>query len=246
MLKMIVALFVMGTVLILSACSTKTDPAEAYKGETPKQIFVDGEEDMRKANYTEAIKRFEALDIQYPLEDQTEVAELHLTYAYYRKEEYALAEAAAGRFIRLHPMSKHTDYAYFIQGLSDYYQNQGIIDRVFSVDLAKRETAQIKKAFFEFSTIVNQFPNSRYAAPAYQYMVYMRNLLAKHQLQVAEFYLDRKAYVAAINRANDVVKHYEGAPAVRPALEVMAKSYRGLHLDREEQETLALLRYNAG
>lgn len=228
----------------MSACSTKTGPAEAYKGESPKQIFHAGELDMQKGDYSEAIKRFEALDVQYPLEHETELAEVQLVYAYYRKEEYPMAVSAATRFTRLHPMSQYTDYVYFIEGLSEYYQNQGVLDRVFSVDLAKRDLEPMKKAFFDFSTIVDRFPNGRYAPVAYQYMIYLRNILAKHQLQVAQFYYDRKAYVAAINRANGVVLHYQGSPYVPQALVVMTKSYRALGLKKEENDSLSLLRYS--
>ncbi len=234
----------LGAVALLSACATKTGPAEAYKGETPKQIFEAGELDMQKGDYSEAIKRFEALDVQYPLERETEMAEVQLVYAYYRKEEYPMAVAAADRFTRLHPMSQYTDYVYFIEGLSEFLQNQGVLDRVFSVDLAKRDLLPMKKAFANFSSIVDRFPNSRYAPVAYQYMIYLRNILSKHQLQVAQFYFDRKAYVGAINRANDVVLHYQGAPSVPKALALMVKSYRALGLGTEERQSLALLRYN--
>ncbi len=244
MLNTMLTLFLLGMTLILSACATKTGPAEAYKGETPKQIFQAGELDMQKGDYSEAIKRFEALDVQYPLERETELAEVQLVYAYYRKEEYPMAVAAADRFTRLHPMSQYTDYVYFIQGLSEFYQNQGVLDRAFSVDLAKRDLVPMKKAFFDFSAIVDRFPNGRYAPVAYQYMIYLRNIMAKHQVQLAQFYYDRKAFVAAVNRANGVLQHYEGSPSVPPALVVMVKSYRELGLKREETDTMALLQYN--
>jgi len=243
-IKNIITFCWLGIVLILSACSSKTGPAEAYRGETPKQIFQAGELDVQKGDYSEAVKRFEALDVQYPLERETELADVQLVYAYYRKEEYPLAIAAADRFTRLHPMSRYTDYVYFVQGLSEYLQNQGVLDRLFSVDLAKRDLLPMKKAFFAFSAVVDQFPNSPYAPVAYQYMTYLRNTMARHQLQLAQFYFDRKAYVAAINRANGLIEHYQGAPAVPLALVLMVKSYRGLGLKQEEKDTVALLQHN--
>lgn len=237
-------LLLAGTTVVLASCASKIGPAEAYKGETPRQIFEAGEQDMVKGDYTEAIKRFEALDVQYPVEAEAELAEVHLIYAYYRKEEYQMAVAAADRFIRVHPMSQYTDYAYLMKGLSDYYQNQGALDRIFAVDLAKRDVAPVKKAYADFSMIVERFPNSRYAPAAYQYMIYYRNLLARHQLQLAQFYYERKAYVATINRAELVIKHYEGSPSVPQALVLMKKSYRELHYTKQENEMLALLEYN--
>ena len=55
---------------------------------------------------------------------------------------------------------------------------------------------------------------------------------------------NRKAYVAAANRASDLVAHYQGAPAVKEGLVMMAKSYHQLGMQRNEQEALAVLRYN--
>src|SRR6266853_341817 len=88
---------------LLVACSTTTDPAETYKNETSQQIFQRGEEALRDHSYAEAIKRFEALEVQYPFGHDTEIAQLHLIYAYYKTGEYVSAEAAADRFIHTHP-----------------------------------------------------------------------------------------------------------------------------------------------
>jgi len=75
-------------------------------------------------------------------------------------------------------------------------------------------------------------------------MVYLRNLIAGHILDTAQFYYDRNAFVASANRANDVVAHYQGAPAVKGALELMVKSYNRLGLKKEEQDALQVLKYN--
>ena len=132
-------------VAILTACGTTTDPSEAYKGETPQQIYQYGKVALQDNSYTEAIKRFEALDVQYPFDRETEQAQLYLIYAYYMKEDYALSVAAADRFIRIHPTNPNVDYAYYIRGLSDYYQNLGFIERFFSVDLATRDLSQVQR-----------------------------------------------------------------------------------------------------
>jgi len=230
--------------LVLMSCASSNDPAETYRGETPKQIFLKGEEALRDSNYSEAVKRFEALEVQYPLESYTQTGQLHLIYAYYRSQDYASAEAAAERYIRAYPTSPHIDYAYYMYGLSTYYHNLGVFERIFSVDLATRDTSQIKKSFEEFSTIVHRYPNSRYAPSAHQYMVYLRNVLADHELQVAQYYYDRKAYVAAASRANTVIQNYQGASAVPEALVIMVKSYRALGLMEPADQAYSVLEYN--
>ncbi len=245
LIKKLVIPFVISLPLaVLSACSTVTDPAETYKGETPQHIFAQGEVSLRDKNYSEAVKRFEALEVQYPLESYTQTAELHIIYAYYMNGDYASAQASADRFIHSYPTSPHIDYAYYMLGLSNYYQNLGVFERVFTVDLATRDLAQVKKSFDDFSTVVHSYPNSAYAPASHQYMVYLRNVMADHELQVAQYYFSRKAYVAAANRASDVVKGYQGAPVVPDALVLMIKSYRALHLKQSEDEATRVLRYN--
>lgn len=229
---------------VIVGCSTASDPAEAYKNETEQQIFDRGEAALRDHSYQEAIKRYEALEVQYPFGHDTEIAQLHLIYAYYMSNDYALAEAAADRFIHAHPTSPHVDYAYFMRGLSNYYQNMGVFERIFTVDLATRDLTQIKKSYTDFSQVVQHYPTSYYAPAAHQYLIYLRNTLANHELEVAQYYFNMKAYVAAANRANLVIRHYQGSSAIPDALVLMVKSYRALHLKQNEADTLAVLQYN--
>lgn len=229
---------------LLTSCSTATDPAETYKNETSKQIYSVGFAALQNKNYSEAIKRFEALDVQYPFGPETESAQFYLVYAYYMKEDYLLAVASADRFIRTHPTHSNIDYIYYLRGKADFYQNLGILERIFNVDLAKRDLIQIQKSYNDFSVLIAQFPDSRYAPSAHQYMVYLRNLLATHELQVAEYYFRRKAYVAAANRASELILHFQGAPATIDGLVLLAKSYHELGLTQLEQDTLTVLHYN--
>jgi outer membrane protein assembly factor BamD len=229
---------------LLSACSTTTDPAEAYKGESAEHIFQKGEQALRDKSYTEAIKRFEALDAQYPFGAHVEIAQLHIIYAYYMSGDYASAEAAADRFIHFHPTNPHVDYAYYMRGLANYYQNMGVFEKLFAVDLATRDLTQIKKSYDDFASLERLYPHSYYAPAAHQYMIYLRNLLADHELEVAEFYYKRQAYIAAANRANIVIRHYDGTPAVPKALVVLVKSYRELQFKQLENDALTVLQYN--
>jgi len=231
-------------IVSLGACSSTTEPSEAYKDETAQQIYQKGRSALRDKSFTEAVKRFEALDVQYPFGAETENSQLYIIYAYYMKEDYPLASAAAERFIRIHPTSPHLDYAYYMRGLSDYYQNLGVLERLFSINLATRDLTQIKKTYNDFNELVTRFPNSRYAPAAHQYLIYLRNTIADHEIDVAEYYYSRRAYVAAANRAGEVVAHFQGAPAVVDALVLMVKSYHQLGMTQLEQDTLRVLKYN--
>lgn len=245
MKKNVKFLFILCLVSLLTACATATtEPSEAYKDERPQQVFQKGVAALRSNSYSEAIKRFEALDVQYPYGPDTERAQLYLIYAYFMQEDYALAAAAADRYIRMHPTSSHVDYAYYMKGIANFNQNLGPLERVFTIDLAKRDLTQIKKAYVDFSALTMQFPNSCYAPAAHQYLIYLRNLLARHDLLIGQYYYCRRAYVASANRASDIVAHYQGSPVVLDGLVMMAKSYHHLGLSELEAETVRLLKYN--
>ena len=233
-------------IILLNGCSSSTtDPiTDAFKGQSAEAIFKGGEQDLAKKSYKSAIKHFEALSALYPFSTYQEQGQLDLMYAYYRDQDYPSSEAAADRFIHLYPRSMHVDYAYYIKGLSDFSIDRGFGSKWVNLDLAERDLSQTKDAFNDFSQLVSLYPQSPYAPAARARMIYLRNLLATHEVEVAAFYMKHQSYVAAINRANYVVQHYQQAPAVIPAMGILITAYHALNLTDEANNMMAVLAYN--
>lgn len=76
--------------------------------------------------------------------------------------------------------------------------------------------------------MLQRFPDSKYAEDSRQRMVYLRNNLARHEVNVARYYIKRGAYLAAANRANYVIERFQRTPAVKDALEILIEAYRAL------------------
>jgi outer membrane protein assembly factor BamD len=225
----------------LVACKT-TEPLEIYKGDTAEQIFTQAEHNLAAGHYESAAKDFEALDTLYPFGAYSQQGQLDIIYAYYKKGDDAeSALAAADRYIRLYPRSPDVDYAYYMKGLINMGTNDSWIDRWIRSDPAQRDLSGMDQAFQDFNLLVQRFPNSRYAPDSRKRMIYIRNLLAQNQLEIARFYLKRKAYVASANRASNVVSLYQGSPQVVPALSIMYESYRALNEDKMANDALRLL-----
>jgi len=233
------------TTCFLIACTTKVpDPASMFKGENQAQLFRHGTKKLLSKHYDQAVQYFETLDARYPFSKVNKKAQLYIIYAYYKKEDYPSAIAAADRYIHLYPVGKDVDYAYYMLGLIRMESHRGSVERYFHIDTAERDLEPLKKAYSDFAQLIRFYPKSKYAADARQRMIYLRNTIAKHQLEVAQFYYDRKAYVASSNRATDVVQHYQGAPAVIPALKLMEKSYRKLGLTSQANDAARVLKVN--
>lgn len=233
-----------GSLFLLSACATATDPAKGFPGESGDRLFSEAEKALKKDQYKEAIRRYEALDVQYPYSAHSEMAQLHLIYAHYQEEDYPSTEAAADRYLRVWPASGHADYAWYMRALASYQQNLGIFERLFPVKLSRRDLDPLRKAWADFAVVARQFPGSRYVPAARQYMIYLRNLMAHHELEVGQYYYSRRAFVAASNRAAEVIRHYQGAPAVRPALHLLADSFHALHAFDSEKEVRRVILNN--
>ena len=75
-------------------------------------------------------------------------------------------------------------------------------------------------------------------------MIYLRNVFAKHELEVANFYYKRGAYVASANRATYVIQHYQGSPEVKQALYMLVRSNRALGLQKSANDALRVLATN--
>jgi outer membrane protein assembly factor BamD len=245
-LKQICAIIVGGFLLasLVGCSSTSDNPAEKYAKVPEKELFNQAVSDIASRDYHDSIEKFEALDARYPFGDYAEKGQLYIIYSYYQGDEYPQALLSAQRFIHMHPDSSHIDYAYFMKGLLNYQQNFGIFDKYFSADLAARDLTAARTSFVDFSVLVESYPKSEYRDPAIQYMIYLRNLMASQQLQIAEFYFDRKTYLAAIEHANIVIAQYQGAPAVEQALQVAIQSYKKLNLNDLAQVYEKVLNYN--
>jgi outer membrane protein assembly factor BamD len=63
-------------------------------------------------------------------------------------------------------------------------------------------------------------------------------------MQVAEFYLDRQAWLAAAKRAQYVLENYPQTPSSQRALQIMAQSYDALGLKQSSDEVNNVMKLN--
>ena len=184
------------------------------------------------------------MESRYPFGRYAEQAQLELIYAHYNAYEHEAAVEAADRFIRLHPQHPNVDYAYYMKGLSAYTADEDIFTRFLPTDPTQRDTSQARTAFAEFSQLLARYPDSPYAADAEARMVSLRNQLARHEIIVANYYIRRGAYMAAVNRGRFVVENFQRTPAVADGLAIMAQGYILLGMNDLAEESIRVLAAN--
>lgn len=230
-------LWVILAIFMVTACASNKVEEELSE----RQYYEEAQTALKNEQFTIAVEKLEALEARYPFGRYAEQAQLDLIYAYYRSLDYESSGATAERFIRMHPDHAQLDYAYYMKGLSSYSVDRGLFERFIPSDFSERDLAPAKDSFNDFSRLLNRFPDSVYAPDAHQRMVYLRNLLADHELKAAHWYMRRGAFVAAANRARYVVENFDRTPAMAEGLAILYKSYRELGLNDLAQDDLKVL-----
>jgi outer membrane protein assembly factor BamD len=231
-------------VLSLSACSWLGFQEDKTKEWSANKLYSEASAELDSGNYKTAIDYYEKLDARYPFGRYAMQAQLDVAYAYYKAEEPESAIAAADRFIKLYPQNPYVDYAYYLKGIVNYNRSVGFLDRYIPTDPSQRDPGSALDAFQDFAELVRQFPDSKYAADARQRMIYLRNNLAKNEVNIARYYMKRGAYIAAVNRTTYVVEHFQRTSAVESALEVMVDAYKQLGEQKLAADTERVLALN--
>ena len=243
-LKLIKAITIF-LILTLSGCSFFTkDEDDTAKNWTVARLYAEAKGALDAGFYSKAVEYYEYLETRFPFGVYGQQSLLDLAYAYYKTEDYDSSISACDRFIRLYPQNPYVDYAYYLRGLANYNKGKNFADRFLPIDSSQRDQTYASQAFFNFNELVTLYPDSRYADDAKKRMVYLRNTLAKNEVHIADYYLRRGAYLAAVNRARYVVENYSRTPAVPDALVLMARAYRILRMDKLSEDAIRVLELN--
>lgn len=211
---------------------------------TAAELYADAKDSLDRRNWQRAVQEYRLLQTRYPFGRYTEQSMLDLAYAYFKAKQPENALSTLDRFIRTYPAHANVDYAYYLKGLVNYEQNLGVLERVMPSRVRDRDQTTARDSFADFKELLRRFPDSRYAADARQRMVFLRNNLAAYEITVADYYIRRKAYVAAANRARFALENYPNTPESAEALALLHRAYTELDLPELASGAMAVLELN--
>ncbi len=225
--------------LLLAGCATTLeDPLDKLSAD---QLYGQAKEALEAGDYQTAIDAFEKLEARFPFGKYAQQAQLEIAYAYYKFDEPDSAIATIDRFMRNNPGHPHLDYALYLRGLVNYNRGSDILDRFVDRKPSERDTRALRESFNDFTRLIKQYPDSKYAEDARKRVIFLHNSLAEYEINVANYYMKRGAWVAAVNRARYVIENYQRTPAAQEALKVLVRAYTRLgmqDLARDAQRVL--------
>ena len=234
-------------IMIFSGCSSfgsifeEKDPTV---GLTASQLYAQGKEFLDAADFNNAIKLFEILEARYPFGKYSTQAMLDISYAYYASNQKDEAIIEINRFIRLYPNHPNVSYAYYLRALSNFDKDANIISRFFGHDPSRYDVTDLKNSFNDFTTVVNRFPDSKYADDSINRLRYIKNQIARNELYIAKYYDKRSANIAAIERVKYMLENYGGTPSSEEGLVILVKNYNDLKLYDLAYDSARVLKKN--
>jgi outer membrane protein assembly factor BamD len=243
MSKITQALVLVLLALCLSNCSSNKDKDGPERG-SEQDTYEAARRQLDSQNWESAIETLELLEEYFPFGKYAEQAQLEIIYAYYRSGEHQAAIASADRFVRLHPQHRNVDYAVYMRGIANYYNDSVFNAMLFGSDFTLRDIGTAKEAYNDFTQLINEYPESSYAIDAQKRLVFLRNTIARSEINVANYYFKREAFMAAANRGRWVVEHMQGTPSVPDGLAVMAQAYHLLGMQKLSDDAVSVLELN--
>jgi outer membrane protein assembly factor BamD len=237
MFKLINIFFILITLFFLS-CS-KDIKKETIINEKSLELQVleayqEGMKSLDQGDVLFAAKKFNEVEILFPQSQWAPKSALMAAYSYYVQDYYGDAIAELDRFIRIYPLHKNIDYAYYLLAISYYEQ---IVDE-------KKDLQSITNSKKNFEIIIKEFPTTEYALDAQFKIDLINDILASKEMYIGRYYFDKKKWIPAINRFRSVIDNYETTIYTEEALHRLVEIYYLLGLKDESQKYANLLGYN--
>lgn len=229
----------------LSGCSwlqsLEIDPTKDW---TANQLYTEARTAMNEGTWDVARDYYTKLEARYPFSSFAQQAQIDLAYVNFKDDDAAGAVQQLDRFLRAYPNHPNSDYALYLKALATLNERDGWLAELTTQDLADRDAQASRDAFDIFKELAARFPDSRYAPEARRRMHELVNSQAQHLLSTARFYYERKAYIAAINRAKVVISDFQTTAARDDALLLIADSYHELGMYDLEKDTRRVIEMN--
>jgi len=224
--------------VLCSSCSKEQINKSTIKGKSLDhqvlKAYEEGIEALEGGDVLYAAKKFNEAEILFPQGKWASKSALMAAYSYYTQDYYGDAIAELERFIKVYPLHKNLDYAYYLLAICYYEQ---IVDE-------KKDLQSIIKAKKNFQFIIKNYPNTQYALDSEFKIDLINDILAAKEMYIGRYYFDKKKWIPAINRFRTVVDDYDTTIYAEEALHRLVEVYYTIGLIDESEKYAKLLGYN--
>ncbi|HBN22478.1 MAG TPA: outer membrane protein assembly factor BamD [Holosporales bacterium] len=218
--------------LALTSCSTTDE--KAYQERSVEELYNEAMDKLEEREYTRASEAFDEVERQHPYSPWATKAQIMAAFSLYKGQKYDQVIASLESFSQLHPAHPDVPYALYMTGLCYYEQ----------IGPSSRDQKDAEDSLRTFNELLRRFPNTAYAIDAKQKIVLLKDALAGKSMDIGRYYLDKKAFQAALPRFQEVVTRFQTTKHVEEAHYRMVECYVGMGLREQALKTAAVLGHN--
>ena len=227
----------------LTAGCTPTE-LDITEGWDADRLYEEARTAAEDHDWTRAQDYYTKLESRYPFGRYAQQAQIESAYAYWQDGEAQLCVQTCDRFLRQYPNHANSDYVLYLKALATLNQRNTLVTTLLTQDLYERDSDAARTAFDTFKELIERFPESRYAHEARRRMHELVLSQAHSEYNIAKFYYDRHAYVAAIERAQNVVRTFQQTPYSDDALQLIKDCYEQLGVKDLETDVNRVIELN--
>jgi outer membrane protein assembly factor BamD len=222
--------------LALAGCLGRGEkqPEELVEVAPPDLLYNEALAHLQAGDARDAQEKFDEIDEQHPYSEYARRSMIMSAYLNFRRSNYQEAINDAERYVTLFPASPDAAYAQYIIGESYYRQIPDVT----------RDQELSQKAIDAMSEVVRKYPDSEYANDARRKIDVARDQIAGKEMQIGRYYMERREYLAGVNRFKVVIVEYQTTRHVEEALHRLTEAYLALGIVPDAQTAAAILGHN--
>jgi outer membrane protein assembly factor BamD len=233
-IRYVAVLGVVGVFLFAAGCRKKKyeNPITKDTQQPDKVLFDTAVDDIEHGRYERARLTLQTLMNTYDTSEYLAKAKLAVADSWFREggsHGFAQAEAEYKDFILFYPQLEEAAEAQSKICKMEYQQ----------MDKSDRDPLHAYRAQEECKQVVMQFPNSKFAPDALQYMRNVQEVLADEEYKVGAFYSTKGSYPAAANRFQALTDQFPLYSQSGEALWLEALAYQRMGDNFENQQVAA-------
>ncbi|QCI17216.1 outer membrane protein assembly factor BamD [Buchnera aphidicola (Aphis helianthi)] len=170
--------------------------------------------------------------------------QINLIYAYYKIDNFNMAQKNIEEFIRLYPNHPNIDYIFYIKSLIDISLDKNIFLKIITIKNYKSDPIYAKRAFFQLKNFLYHYPKSIYIINAKKDLFNLKQRLSRYNLEILKYYFNRKKYVAVINRGEEILQKYPETSSAIESLNYIKQSFIKLKIFNTAEKISKIISIN--
>lgn len=224
---------------VVAGCASTPVRSHLTYADRARREYEAAMELYNAGDYLEASERFQRLRREFGLSRWAWLAELRLADIDFKQEKYSSAITGYRSWIRYHPTQPEVVYAHYM--IARCYFAEIPNDWFVAPASWERDQSPAHDAEEALEQFLRDYGDSRYAPEARQYLRRTRELLARAEIHIAEYYLSREHFEAGISRLREVVERYQGSGLEPEALLKIGETYLRMGRRSEARDSFATI-----